>query len=597
MNASSKYDIRIVIDDKANATVHYNITLVNKGKQFFIRDYSVLTSHSDIINVSIKEQGKNVDFKKEHLEENVRLKIPLSEPLLSKGDKTSITLIYETKKLMKKEGLLWYLNVPPIKTEETLTNLKFTIVVPNDYGSVAYLSKGGIESKQKEHNKVFTYIRKNSQTEELLMFGTHQQFEFVYTYELDNTTDDETTYKITLPPDSNYQKSYFLHADPLPDHTFTDAEGNIIVEYIVKPSDQQSVRISGFSKYSILDNTQAVSSGMYSAYLKETRVWNYSHENIKAILAGLPVSSNSSYEKASSVYKYLLSKYDLASVMGKRKKVSHILQSKKELSCLGFSDSFVTLTRAIGVPSRLIVGYSPLLSDNQLLHFWTEFYYEDEGRWIVVDPCMRKTKQYKAFNSFDINRFTLAYWGLSDHYPEVIIPLTAYQESMPENLELNASSYDFTKDDEEVSIEMSAGSIDPFTNTLPLTLRVNNSSLNILRFNEISLNGKLIYLELFEQDTLYEESVFPSENRVIHVIFDQLKETPIERVENYHVLVRASYGDQEFSKDEVLVVSRPLTFSSIISWVIAAVLAFFSLFIMFFLRRRVRRGIFRIFSS
>jgi transglutaminase-like putative cysteine protease len=94
----------------------------------------------------------------------------------------------------------------------------------------------------------------------------------------------------------------------------------------------------------------------------------------------------------------------------------------KKGDCGGYSTLFVALTRAAGIPARVVVGgWSSSTTDKyNNWHLWAEFYLEKIG-WIPVDPTMGasndKNRSY-YFGNLDNNRY-IASKGLN-------IPLGEY---------------------------------------------------------------------------------------------------------------------------------------------------------------------------
>ena len=111
-----------------------------------------------------------------------------------------------------------------------------------------------------------------------------------------------------------------------------------------------------------------------------------------------------------------------------REGVEYALTNPSDTVCMEFTDSFVTLARAVGVPAREINGYAytsgdtnkplslRLTTSNDVLHSWAEYYSETEG-WVQVDPTWASTSGLDFFSQFDTNHITFVTHGVNSNYP------------------------------------------------------------------------------------------------------------------------------------------------------------------------------------
>ncbi|MGB9637503.1 MAG: transglutaminase domain-containing protein, partial [Microgenomates group bacterium] len=95
-------------------------------------------------------------------------------------------------------------------------------------------------------------------------------------------------------------------------------------------------------------------------------------------------------------------------------------------TCSQFTDLFVALCRAAGIPCREVVGFAqtdnPQLKEISqkidLLHTWPEYFNADKNTWIAVDPTFGNTTGgLDYFNKFDMNHFAFVIHGESDSLP------------------------------------------------------------------------------------------------------------------------------------------------------------------------------------
>ena len=102
------------------------------------------------------------------------------------------------------------------------------------------------------------------------------------------------------------------------------------------------------------------------------------------------------------------------------------LQNPDSAICMEFTDLFITLARAAGIPAREINGFAytenpkiqPLSLVNDVLHAWPEYYDNELNAWIPVDPTWGSTTGgVDFFNKLDLRHFTFVIHGKNDSIP------------------------------------------------------------------------------------------------------------------------------------------------------------------------------------
>ena len=102
------------------------------------------------------------------------------------------------------------------------------------------------------------------------------------------------------------------------------------------------------------------------------------------------------------------------------------LQNPDQAICMEFTDLFIALSRAAGIPAREIDGYAytenpqlqPLGLVADVLHAWPEYYDKDKGVWIPIDPTWASTSGgIDYFNKLDLRHFTFVIHGESSVTP------------------------------------------------------------------------------------------------------------------------------------------------------------------------------------
>ncbi|MBI2404889.1 transglutaminase domain-containing protein, partial [Candidatus Gottesmanbacteria bacterium] len=109
-----------------------------------------------------------------------------------------------------------------------------------------------------------------------------------------------------------------------------------------------------------------------------------------------------------------------------RKGAIAALVSPQNSICMEFTDLFVALARAAGIPAREVVGYAyttnaklrPLSLIADVLHAWPEYYDRERGIWVSVDPTWANTTRgVDYFTKLDFNHIAFAIHGAKSDAP------------------------------------------------------------------------------------------------------------------------------------------------------------------------------------
>jgi hypothetical protein len=150
-----------------------------------------------------------------------------------------------------------------------------------------------------------------------------------------------------------------------------------------------------------------------------------------------------------AIYDYVVNKlsyaYDKAGRTNDRLGALGALQKPDYAVCLEFTDLFVALSRAAGIPARSIEGYAytgnsklrPLSLVADVLHAWPEYYDKTRKAWIMVDPTWGNTTGgMDYFSTFDFDHIAFVVKGQSSTYP---IPAGGYKLTPEDSKEVNVS--------------------------------------------------------------------------------------------------------------------------------------------------------------
>lgn len=223
--------------------------------------------------------------------------------------------------------------------------------------------------------------------------------------------------EIALPPDTAFQKIYFSKIEPKPDNIHIDQDGNWLATYTLKARERVDVEVSGsvqifasFRPFPKPDNE------VLSENLKDTEFWQVNNPKIKALAAQLKTPK--------AIYDYVSRSltYDFSRVQPNVQRFGAVkaLENPNTAICMEYTDLFVAIARAAGIPTREVDGYAytenpelePLSLVADVLHSWPEYYDSDKGAWIPIDPTWGSTTGgVDFFDKLDLRHFAFVLHG------------------------------------------------------------------------------------------------------------------------------------------------------------------------------------------
>ena len=220
-----------------------------------------------------------------------------------------------------------------------------------------------------------------------------------------------------MPPDTAFQKIYFDKIDPKPYNVTVDADGNWLATYKLSPRERVDISVSGSVQiFASFRPFPKPSPEVLSQNLKETQYWQANDPGIKSLATSLKTPR--------AIYDYVVKtlKYDFARVQPNVQRMGAVaaLQNETQAICMEFTDTFIAIARAAGIPAREINGYAytenpdlqPLSLVADVLHSWPEYLDKDKGAWIPIDPTWGSTTGgVDYFNKLDLRHFTFVIHG------------------------------------------------------------------------------------------------------------------------------------------------------------------------------------------
>ncbi len=232
-----------------------------------------------------------------------------------------------------------------------------------------------------------------------------------------------------MPPSTNYQEIFITEINPRPINVIRDKDGNWLAEYKLFPAQKLDIIVNGVVQMSLIPKQQELSAEELKEYTKKQPFWETDSATIKALAEELKTPQ--------AIYDYVVKTltYDFSRVTDDRPRLgaAESLKNPNSAVCREFTDLFVTLTRAAGIPAREVDGFAytenarqrPLSLAQDILHAWPEYYDKEKKTWIMVDPTWGSTTGgVDYFNVLDFDHFTFVKKGQDSDYP---IPAGGYK--------------------------------------------------------------------------------------------------------------------------------------------------------------------------
>jgi transglutaminase-like putative cysteine protease len=417
VDATVTYDVQ----NSGKTLVTHNIALTNSVSDLYATTYSLSLENIDAVNIkSSSDTGVayTVDTKKNGDITNIKITFP--DSVVGKDAKRNFVISYENSSFAVKTGEIWEVTVPRLRDNSNFRNYQVILKVPNSFGLEAYISPSPKNSQKSDTGYTYTFDRNDiTQTGITAGFGDFQVFSFNLSYHLDKNSPSQ----IALPPDTAFQKVYIQNIDPKPDNVTVDADGNWLASYNLAERQRVDVTVSGavqiFASYRPFPKP---TDQELQNDLKGTQYWQVTDPQIKVLADQLKTPG--------AIYNYVATtlKYDFSRVAPDTERLGAIraLQNPTQAICMEFTDLFIAIARAAGIPAHEINGYAytenpslePLSLVADVLHAWPEYYDSVKGAWIPVDPTWGSTSGgVDYFNKLDLRHFAFVVHGESDTMP------------------------------------------------------------------------------------------------------------------------------------------------------------------------------------
>lgn len=442
---STAYSIIYDIQEDGTTRVNQQIALENLTQEYYASEYTLSISTLGIEEVSASDNEGPIKPDVSRIDKETNIHLKFNDQVVGLGNKLRFSLSYISKDTTIKLGRIWEINIPKLSPSPEIISYNVTLRVPKEFGSEMFIYPEPLRREEADNKFIYYFDKTNIQSSGVTAsFGDFQLYSFTLTYHLKNPTSGPILTEIALPPDiTNVQQIVYKYLYPEPKQIRLDEDGNYLAEYQLKGHEKLDIFLSGLAKVLFkernLKNSLSASDipeELLTLYTKPQKFWETYDPDIIKKAQELVDREKSVADNARQIYDFVTKELTYSSERVTKNLIrygaSQAFKRKDEAVCMEFTDLYIALARAAGIPAREIDGYAytfdterrPTIGD--VLHTWVEIYIPTIG-WIQIDPTWgATTKGLDYFSKLDTNHFVFVIKGLDSEWP---YPAGAYKLS------------------------------------------------------------------------------------------------------------------------------------------------------------------------
>lgn len=332
------------------------------------------------------------------------------------GFSQKINISYDSYGLLVKGGEVRDMYIPGFPENYQLTDadsteqIFTTAIIPAQYGQINFVLPETPINVNSDGARVldinFDQLVGNTTW---VQIGSVQYFEFEFSQVLPQSSKFPFILNaVTMPIPRDVQSGpvtqevFFTEITPNPFNLETDIDGNLIATFKVPANKENTITVKGYGILTFNSNFNLTNSGsiddipaeLINNYTSEARFWEVNDPEIQRVAAELKGSSTDIFEITNKTYNFVINQIDYSFVkksgLNERKGALETLQGGAAV-CMEYSDLFIALMRAQGVPARAAFGYGyssldyEAQGEKRVNHQWAEVYLPAQDTWINVD--------------------------------------------------------------------------------------------------------------------------------------------------------------------------------------------------------------------
>lgn len=438
---ATSYDVIYDVSEDGITTVTEKVILRNLTSQYYATQFKITIGATDISDVVASDPAGVLETTVEKKDNTSILSVKFNQQVVGLNKELSWNLKFKSKDFATKVGKVWEVSIPKLFSISNLENYNLTLSVPESFGEPTLMSPPAKSQSVSFGRMVFTFEKDQlADFGVSASFGIIQLFNFDLAYNLENPNIVPILTNIALPPDTAFQDIIFQRIEPEPINVTVDEDGNYLAWYKLNRGERLTVRTIGsariYSKSKIKNAT--LDPKLKDIYLKPQKYWEKDNPLITTKVSDILTSSENlpTKDKALLIHRFVVNylKYDASRLSSNIERLGAVtaLNNPDSAVCMEYTDLFIALARAAGIPARELNGYAftsntslrPLSLNKDILHAWPEYFDEQIG-WVMIDPTWESTSGgVDYFNKLDLSHFVFVVKGVSSENP---VPAGSYK--------------------------------------------------------------------------------------------------------------------------------------------------------------------------
>jgi len=423
-NFTTDYSVTYTVGEKQLTHVVFTITLTNTSSRAIANSYVMKIGFNDIQNLKIVEKKEQINPQLTKTNDGYMITAVFNTKAVGLGTKLPFTVSFDTRDVAKQYGKALEINIPGIANPDDFSLFTVQVKIPSSFGNPSYS-----KPRSATNDLIFTknQLGKSGIS---ITFGKEQLYAFTLKYHLyNNILWSQQT--IALPPATNYQDVALTDIEPKPKSITRDGNGNVIAYYHVPWFRTELITVHGVARVQLTPKQEILSQADMQKNILAKPYWETNDQGVQKLAQQLKTPQ--------AIYAYVVKKlsYDFSRVTHDKPRLGAVrsLQNPKSAACREFTDLFIALSRAAGIPAREVDGFAytenptqrPISLVRDILHAWPEYYDATKKAWIMIDPTWGNTTGgVDYFTTLDVDHLAFVVKGEDSSSP---LPAGGYKSS------------------------------------------------------------------------------------------------------------------------------------------------------------------------
>src|SRR3989338_7957398 len=349
----TSYQVRYGISDVGKAQVTQNITLKNKTTNYYADKFELKIGSTKVEDVKASDTAGSLQTEVKFENNVTTISVKFNQKVIGIEKTLPWTLSYSSNELASRSGQIWEVSIPRLAKSQDITNYSAVVSVPVAFGPVAFAVPEPVTSSKLGPAQEFTFGKEQLENSGIAMsFGIKQVFGFAIDYYIENTGLTTRTEEIALPPDNNYQKVVLVKIDPEPLDVLVDEDNNFKAVYKLDARQNLKIKAEGFVEVfskPFRNIYKPLTDRQKSLFTLNQKYWETDNAFIKNKAKELKTAENI-YKFVTDYLSYSQDRLKQPSI--ERKGAAAAPLSPKDAVCMEFTDLFIAIARAAGIPAR-----------------------------------------------------------------------------------------------------------------------------------------------------------------------------------------------------------------------------------------------------